>query len=139
MSVLEIEDARLNVELRKSLAAALCRSISPSNSLGVNQDLVGWPVRHHALRMQLIENYPMPTLYEIKKNRLPLPPGPLSERYAERKLTISAKPDVYSSEAHALQRARVLVQEGYGISIVLSDGREWSHEEIFRRLHTTVS
>lgn len=78
----------------------------------------------------------MPTLYEVKKNRLPLPLGPLAEGHPERKLTISAKPDVYSSEADALQRARVLVQEGYGISIVLPDGREWSHEEIRRRLNS---
>jgi hypothetical protein len=81
----------------------------------------------------------MPTLFEIKINRLPLPIGPLAEGHPERQLTISAKPDVCSSEVDALRRARVLVQKGYGISIVLPDGREWSHEEILRRLNSEVS
>ena len=81
----------------------------------------------------------MPKMYMVKVNRLPLPIGPLAEGLPERKLTISAKPDVYSSEADALLRARVLVQEGYGISIELPDGWEWSHQEIPRRLHGAVS
>jgi hypothetical protein len=80
----------------------------------------------------------MPKQYEVKINRLPLPIGPLAEGHPERKLTISAKPDVHPSEADAIRRARVLVQEGYGISIVPPDGREWSHEEILRRLHSEV-
>jgi hypothetical protein len=81
----------------------------------------------------------MPRLYEVKKNRLPLPRGPLGEGHPERTLTISAKPDVYPSETAALQRARDLVQEGYGISILLPDGREWSHEEVVRLLNDSVS
>jgi hypothetical protein len=82
----------------------------------------------------------MPKLYEVKINRLPLPLGPLSEGHPERTLTISAKPDVHSSEADVLQRARVLVQQGYGISIKEHpDGREWSHAEILRRLNGEAS
>jgi hypothetical protein len=81
----------------------------------------------------------MSKLYEVKKNRLPLPLGPLAEGHPQRNLTISARPDVYSSKIDALQRARVLVQEGYGISIILSDDREWSHDEILRRLNSAVS
>jgi hypothetical protein len=78
----------------------------------------------------------MPKLYQVKKNRLPLPRGPLSEGHPERNITISALPDECSSEADAFRRARTLVQEGYGISIKAPDGREWSHEEILNRLNS---
>jgi hypothetical protein len=81
----------------------------------------------------------MPNLYEVKKNRLPLPRGPLGEGHPERTLTISTKPDVYPSETAAIQRARDLVQGGYRISILLPDGREWSHEEVLRLLNDAVS
>ena len=82
----------------------------------------------------------MPKQYEVKINRLPLPLDPLSERHPDRKLTISAKPDVYSSKVDAFKHARILVQQGYGISIrEQPDGREWTHVEILRRLNGEVS
>jgi hypothetical protein len=77
--------------------------------------------------------------YEVKINRLPLPLGPLSEGHPDRTLTISARPDVYSSEVEAFQRARILVQQGHGIAIEEQpDGREWTHVEILRRLNDEV-
>jgi hypothetical protein len=79
----------------------------------------------------------MPQLYEVKINRLPLPRGPLAEGHPDPGITISMKPDTYPSEAGALRRARILVQKGCGISIVLPEGREWAHEEVLRRLNST--
>ena len=82
----------------------------------------------------------MPKQYEVQKNRLPLALGPLSEGHPERTLTISAKPDVYSSEADAFKRARALVQQGYGISIKEQpDGRGWTPVGILLRLNGEVS
>jgi hypothetical protein len=81
----------------------------------------------------------MPQLYEVKINRLRLPRGPLAEGYPDPDITISVKPDTYPSEADALKRARILVQKGCGVSIVLPDGREWAHEEVLRRLNNTGS
>jgi hypothetical protein len=76
--------------------------------------------------------------YTVKINRLPLPRGPLAEGHPDPDIRISMKPDVYSSEADALNRARVLIQKGCGISIEPPDGREWSHEEILHLLNSAA-
>jgi hypothetical protein len=79
----------------------------------------------------------MPLTYEVKVKRLPLPRGPLAEGHSSPGIMISAKPDIYHSEADTLRRARTRVQEGCEISILLSDGREWTNEEVLRRLNST--
>jgi hypothetical protein len=75
-------------------------------------------------------------LYTLKITRLPLPRGPLHEGHCEtRRGPDIREPDVYPEEADALAGARVLIQQGYGVSIGLSDGREWSHAEVLGRLN----
>jgi hypothetical protein len=74
--------------------------------------------------------------YIVIKVRLPLPLGPLVEEHPERKLTISTKPDEFSSEDSAFEYAASLVQEGYGLRIEETpNGRVWTHAEILRRLN----
>jgi hypothetical protein len=75
-------------------------------------------------------------LYTVKITRLPLPRWPLSEGHSEARPGPDIRPpDVYSSEPDALEGARGLVQQGYGVSIGLPDGREWLHAELLHRLN----
>ena len=73
--------------------------------------------------------------YQVKINRLPLPIGPLAEGHPEREQTPINAPNEFQSEVDVLRQARKLVQEGYGISIIDPDGREWPHIEVLRRLN----
>jgi hypothetical protein len=81
------------------------------------------------------DNRQIVTVYRVTKDRLPLPHGPIAEGHPPRELTIGV-PEEFVSEADAMEYARKLVQEGYGITLIHPDGREWSRAEILRRLNT---
>ena len=81
-----------------------------------------------------IETTSMAKLYQVNIKRLPLSIGPLAEGHPERKPTPINAPNKFATEADVLRHARKLVQEGYRLSIIDPDGREWPHTEVLRRL-----
>lgn len=126
-------------ETREGLGKPACWRIEPGRpQAGAPQSTRAVPFNLIIVatisRVRNLRDHKMIRLYHVIIEKLPLPVAPLRAGHIDRGLTLSGKPDEYSTESEALNRARALIQAGYRISILDPDGQTWTHEKVLARL-----